>query len=152
MASASTWIVLVGLGWFVLYLMKYTGAFLDAIFVRLAAFLFLAAGTVGATGWLGDLLNSAFTTTNSAGNEIARSAVGSGFMWFVWFALGVLWLLCILPEKWFSRPIPDWLSIAGLVIPAGVATVPGPAGNFLLDAVNFFAGLVTGPATALFGG
>ena len=150
--AAAAWIVYAGLGFGALYLMKYTGSMLDALLVRVAACLFAAAGTIGATGWIGNLIHSFTTTVDSTGNQVTRSAVGSAVMWLVWFLLGLLWILCILPERWFKRSIPDWLSVSGLVLPAGLATVPGPAGVALLSILTFAGNLVMAPARALFGG
>lgn len=151
MTSATTWVLYTGIAFLSLYLMRFTGDFLDAILVRVAAILFMAAGIIGAHGWFGDALNSVFNTVNTTGGEIARSTTGSAIMYFVWFALGVLWIMCILPERWFSKAVPDWLSVSGLILPAGIATVPGPAGVALGGIILSLANLVTAPVRALFG-
>ena len=54
-------------------------------------------------------------------DQVAVQAVGSAVMFLIWFVLAVMWFACILPERWFSKPIPDWLSVTGLVLPAADA-------------------------------
>ena len=150
-ATASAWVIYTGTGFLLLFLMNFTGNFLDAVLVRVAALLFVSAGLISATGWLGNFISTTFTTVNTAGDQVARSAVGSTIMWLVWFALGLLWFLCLLPHRWFAMAIPDWLSVLGLVLPAGVALIPGPAGVALTNIITTLSHLVATPVLALFG-
>jgi hypothetical protein len=152
MMGAALFILYTGLAVILLYLMKFTGEFLDAIFVRVAAILFLAAGFIGGSGIIGNAMKQIFNQTNANGDAIARTAVGSAIMYLVWFALGLLWLLCLLPERWFGKAIPDWLSVGGIILPAGVATIPGPAGKMIYGAMLSIANLVSAPVAAFFGG
>jgi hypothetical protein len=152
MTGAASFVLYAGLAVGVLYLMQYTGEFLDAIFVRLAAILFLAAGFVGGSGIIGDTMDSIFNQTNATGDQVAKTAVGSAVMYLFWFLLGLGWLLCLLPERWFSKQIPDWLSVGGLILPAGVATIPGPAGDAIMSLMQTITGVVATPMAKLFGG
>ena len=149
---ASLGIVYAVLGFGCLHLMKYTGDMLDAVFVRLGALLFVAAGFVFADGLIGRLVRAGTVTVTSTGAQVARSVSVSTVIWMFWFGAGVLWLLCLLPEKWFGEPMPDWLSMAGLVLPVGLASVPGPAGAALTGLMRAGADLVSTPVRALFGG
>ncbi len=153
MAASTTWVVLTAAGFLFLYLMTLTSKpILDAILVRLAAFCYIGAGFIGASGWLGDMIDGLVNTTNSTGNEVARNAFGTSVVWVVAAGLAIAWIVGILPESWFSGAIPDWLSMSGLILPAFMVSVPGPAGDFLTTVLRTCAGFVTGPAQSLFGG
>lgn len=153
MAESTTWVVLTAAGFLFLYLMTLTSkALFDAILVRLAAFSFVGAGFIGASGWLGGFIDGLVTTTNSTGNEVARNAVGASIVWVAAAGLAIAWIVGILPESWFSGAIPDWLSMSGLILPAFMVSIPGPAGDFLTTVLRTCANLVTGPAQSLFGG
>jgi hypothetical protein len=152
MTGAASFVMYFGFGVGLLYLMQYTGDFLDAVLVRAAAIMFLIAGFVGADGIIGAAMDKLFVETNSAGDEIARTAVGSAIMYLIWFFLGLFWLLCLLPERWFSKAIPDWLSVGGIILPAGVDTVPGPAGESVMGIMTSIAEFFATPMAKLFGG
>jgi hypothetical protein len=152
MAGAAAFTLYTGIAIILLYLMQYTGEKLDAVFVRVAAALFLAAGFIGGSGVVGHWMRSIFVGADTHGDELARTVVGSTVMYLVWTGLAVGWLLCLAPERWFSKAIPDWLSVGGLLIPSGAATIPGPAGHALVGALRGISTFVATPVTALFGG
>lgn len=151
MTGPASFVLLTGLGFIMLYLMQYTDDTLDAVLVRLAAVLFLGAGFVGASGVIGTAVHKAFVTSNTQGDAIARTALGSSVMYLVWLGLGLLWLLCFIPERWFSKAIPDWLSVLGLLLPTGVETIPGPVGKAMVHLMRSIATFVDTPVAALFG-
>lgn len=152
MTTGATWIIYTGLAFFLMIMMHWTPGWVDWIFVRTAAILFMAAGLVGATGWLGNTLANVFNVSSSSLDSVATIAVGGSIMALVWFGLAVFWVACLLPDRWFSKQTPDWLSVGGLLLPAGIAVIPGPAGAFLMSIVTALSTLVTAPVKALFGG
>lgn len=153
MSDGFTFTVLVAAGFMFLYLMTRTkSALLDAILVRLAAFSFMGGGVVGASGWLGGLIDGIVTTTSSTGEEIGRSAGFTGLVVVASAGLMFVWIAGIVPEKWLGGDVPDWLSVSGIVLPGFVSAIPGPIGEFFMTVIQLAADIVTGPATTLFGG
>lgn len=129
--SPTLWLLLTAGGWALLWVMKYVGKPTgQALLVRAAAFAFIGAGTIGASGWIGQTLRGLLDTANTTGNQATSAAVGAGAIWIVWMFLAGAWLLCLLPESWFGRDIPDWLSISGLILPSLSSAIPGPVGDF----------------------
>lgn len=151
--EATLWLILTVAGFGLLRAMAYVGhPLLDAVMVRAAAFSFAGAGTIGASGWLGDAAAAVVSWANSAGSQAGAAALGTGAVWVVWALLSIAWLLTLLPESWFGAEIPDSLSIAGLLLPALAASIPGTLGDLLRQVINgagelmvsLVRGLVTG--------
>jgi hypothetical protein len=119
-----------------------------AITLRLAMLVFIAAGTVGLSGQLGEFLDWGLTKFTHLGNDATAYAVGSAVMWVAWLALCVVWVAGFLPTKVIRFDPHDLLAGVGLILPATAEAIPGPAGDFfagLFDEIGtFFVDLVTG--------
>lgn len=139
---ATLWVLLTVAGFALLTVMSYIKqATLRAIAVRGAAFSFVGAGTIGAAGLIGALTANVIAWVNGVGTDLGRDALGTGALWIVWLFLSIAWLLTMLPESWFGRDIPDWLSVSGLFLPALCVSIPGPVGEFfraVFDAIGEF--------------
>jgi len=149
--GATLWMVLTVAGFGLLRAMDYTThPLLDALLVRAAAFSFVGAGLIGASGWLGTTIAATVSWANGVGASVGSAAFGTGAVWIAWLVMAVAWVLTILPETWFDAPIPDWLSVAGLVLPALAASIPGPLGQGLRSAISA-AGhvMITGASRAV---
>jgi hypothetical protein len=135
--GATLWLVLTVAGFGFLRAMEYTGRpLLEAIMIRAAAFSFAGAGTVGASGWLGAAVTSTVRWLNDVGSSAGAAAIGTGAVWVIWAVMSIAWVLTLLPDSWFAADIPDALSIAGLVLPALAASIPGPLGDLLREAIG----------------
>lgn len=131
------WFVLVVAGFGLLRAMDYVHhTLLAALLVRIAAFSFMGAGIIGASGFLGDLAAAAVAWVNEAAAAAGTAALGTGAVWVIWAVLAIAWILTILPDQWFDATIPDWLSISGLLLPALAASIPGPLGDGLRQAID----------------
>lgn len=100
---------------------------LKAVLVRAAAIFFLVAGTISAGGFIGGLLRQLVHLTGQ---------VGAGVAWVLWLVLALSWLAGMVPEKWFSGNVPDWLSVSGLALPSLLASVPGAVGHAMTVAMT----------------
>jgi hypothetical protein len=150
--SATVWLVLTVMGFVLLRSMVYIRhATLKAIAIRVAAFAFIGAGTVGAAGWLGHAMTAAISAVNRIGGQAGAAAIGTGAVWIVWALLAGAWILTLLPESWFGRDIPDWLSMSGLVLPALAVTIPGPFGSMVRSVTTAVGGLMVAGAHAAVG-
>ena len=124
------WLLLTALGFLLLRSMGHIGsATLQAISVRVAAFLFIAAGTIGAAGWIGQASHTGIRIANQTGNAATAQAMGAGAIWIVWLLVMIAWVAGILPESWFAWQIPDGLSISGLFLPSLTAFLPAGVGD-----------------------
>lgn len=131
------WLVLTVAGFGLLRAMDHVmHPMLDAVMVRAAAFSFAGAGAIGASGWLGEFVTAAVSGVNQAGAKAGAAAIGTGAIWVLWAVLSIAWILTLLPETWFAARIPDSLSVAGLVLPALAASIPGPLGGILREAIH----------------
>lgn len=134
--TGTLWLLLVVTGVGLMWAMRYTRhALLDAVLVRASAFSFVGAGIVGAGGWIGALLAGLVGGVNQLGAALGMAAIGTAAVWIVWLAMTAMWVLTLLPERWFGRSIPDWLAFSGLVLPGLAAAIPGPLGQGLHTAV-----------------
>lgn len=124
-----SWILMTVFGFAVMFAMRFTPDVVDFIFVRLAGFSFIGAGLIGADGWVGDFINGTIGWLFRAINDVTNTAFGTGAAWIVAAAIAFLWIGGMLPGKVFDYDPPDWLVIAGLIVPALAAMVPGKAGN-----------------------
>lgn len=137
------WVLLVVLGFLGLKLVpRARSRTLRAVLVRVAAFLFLAAGTVSAGGFVGQLISSLVHFSG---------AVGAGVAWVGWLFMAVFWLAGIVPETWFAGDIPDWLSASGVLLPSLLASVPGPVGDTMTSGMHAVATAVGAGLGAAFG-
>jgi hypothetical protein len=135
--GATLWLVLTVAGFGLLRAMEYVAhPTLEAVIIRAAAFSFAGAGTIGAAGWLGDAVTSVVTWANDAGAEAGAAALGTGAVWVIWAVFSIAWVLTLLPDEWFGARIPDSLSVAGLVLPALAASIPGPLGDILREIIS----------------
>jgi hypothetical protein len=100
---------------------------IKAVLVRAAAILFLVAGTISAGGVIGHGLHKLVHLTGQ---------VGAGVVWVLWLVGALSWLAGMVPEKWFSGNVPDWLSVSGLALPSLLASVPGPVGHGMTVAMG----------------
>lgn len=115
------WTLLFGLGlWTLRSMPRAKHKTIKAVMVRLAAILFLVAGTITAGGFVGGLLRQLVNLTGQ---------VGAGIVWVLWLIGALSWLAGMVPEKWFRGDVPDWLSMSGLALPSLLASVPGPVGH-----------------------
>jgi hypothetical protein len=130
--EATLWFVLAVTGFGLLRAVGHVGHYLVAqVLVRVAAFSFVGAGLIGASGWLGQVMAQAVAGVNAAAAQAGVMALGTGAVWVVWLLASVAWVLTILPTRWFAAEIPDWLSIGGLVLPSLAASIPGRLGEVL---------------------
>ncbi|HET9656585.1 MAG TPA: hypothetical protein VFP72_14605 [Kineosporiaceae bacterium] len=137
------WVLLVVLGFLGLKLVpRARSRTLRAVLVRVAALLFLAAGTVSAGGFVGQLIGSLVHVSG---------AVGAGVAWVGWLFLAAFWLAGIVPEHWFAGDIPDWLSLSGVLLPSLLASVPGPVGATMTSGMHAVATTVGAGLGAAFG-
>ena len=115
------WTLLFGLGlWTLRSMPRAKHKTIKAVMVRLAAILFLVAGTITAGGLIGGWLRQLVHLTGQ---------VGAGIIWVLWLIGALSWLAGMVPEKWFKGDVPDWLSMSGLVLPSLLASVPGAVGH-----------------------
>lgn len=150
--SATVWLVLTATGFALLRSMAYMRhEKLRAIAVRAAAFAFIGAGTIGAAGWLGKAITALVTGANRVGGQASLSLLGTSAVWIVWAGLGIAWVLTLLPRRWFSLDIPDWLSVTGLVLPALAVSIQGPVGETLRTVTDTVGGLMVAGAQAAVG-
>ncbi|WP_433169898.1 hypothetical protein [Kribbella sp. CA-247076] len=116
-------------GFAAMFCMRFTPDWADFILVRVAGFSFVGAGLIGAAGWLGALIDGTIGWLVRSIDGISNGAVGTSIAWIIAAALAGLWIGGMLPGRIFSYDPPDWLVIAGLVVPSLVAMVPGRAGD-----------------------
>ena len=122
------WTLLAGLGyWNLRKVPKAKHKTLKALMVRLAAVLFLTAGTITAGGVIGRLLHSFVHLTGQW---------GAGLVWVLWFLGAMSWVAGMVAESWFAGDVPDWLSLSGLALPSLLASVPGPVGHGIATAMT----------------
>lgn len=124
-----SWILMAAFGFAAMFTMRYTPDWADFILVRVAGFCFIAAGLVGVAGWVGDLINGTIGALFRAINDLSSSALGSGIGWIIAAGITYLWIGGMLPDRLFSYDPPDYLVIAGIIVPSLVAMVPGKAGR-----------------------
>jgi hypothetical protein len=127
--GAVSWILMVVFGFAAMFAMQFTPNWADFILVRLAGFSFIGAGMIGASGWVGDIINGTLGALFRAINGVTSNAFGTGVAWILAAAIAFLWIGGMLPDRLFSYDPPDWLVIAGIIVPALVAMVPGKAGT-----------------------
>jgi hypothetical protein len=129
--SATVWLVLTATGFGLLRALPMVGHdLLKSVLVRVAAFAFIGAGVIGASGWIGSWFQAAVGWINTQGSAAMLAAIGTGAVWVLWLGLSIIWLLAVLPHGWFAFHMPDWLSVTGLALPALAASIPGPVGDF----------------------
>ena len=145
-----SWILMVAVGIACLVGMKWTPPKIDFILVRAAALSFVGAGVIGASGILGDMLDTAVDWVVDLADRAGNAAVGVGISWFVVAAVGALWVGALLPAKVFSFDYPDWLVFSGLILPALIASVPGPAGGFLSEVITTAGETMNGAVGRMF--
>ena len=141
--NGTLWVLLVATGMALMWAMRHTNvALLDAVLVRASAFSFAGAGVIGATGWMGTATAWTVATANNVGADLGAASVGSTAVWIVWAAISGMWVLTLLPERWFKKSIPDWLAFAGLLLPGLAASVPGGLGAMLRQVITACGGLL----------
>ena len=137
------WLLLAALGfWLLRTIPRARHRTLKAAMVRIAAVLFLVAGTVSAGGMIGAGITWFVHATG---------AIGAGIAWVAWLVLALSWLAGMVPERWFGGDVPDWLSVSGLLLPALLASVPGAIGGAITTATHLVAGGVGAGLGAAFG-
>ncbi len=150
--TGTLWLLLVACGVGLMWVMRYTRhPLIDAVLVRASAFSFAGAGIVGAGGWIGTVLTGLVKGLNSIGAQLGTAAIGSAAVWIVWAALSLMWVLTILPERWFGRGIPDWLAISGVVLPAMAASIPGEFGQVVSRVIEACGQLMIHAVGSAFG-
>lgn len=135
--GASLWVALTVVGAAILVAKELAGHnLITAVLVRFAALSFMAAGFIGADGWIGRWVNSLVAWAIHTGQHASSTAFGSALLVGVLTAVGAaLWLLALLPDNWWGGQMPDWGSALGLVLPSLAASIPGPAGAWFRDDV-----------------
>lgn len=106
-----------------------------AIAVRLAAIAFVGTGLNVAGGWIGTGIGWVVEWVDRIGSAVLSEAFGTTATWLLYLAFVVVWVAGMVPEKWFSFQIPDWLSISGVLLPAMTAGLPGDFGQGLHEGV-----------------
>lgn len=152
MAQTTLWLVLVASGVGLMWAMRWTPGWADAVMIRVAAALYVGAGIVGAGGWIGEVLAWMVRTINLIGAGVGVVGLGTGAIWVAWAALSVGWILTMLPDRWFSRQIPDWLAYAGLILPTAATVIPGALGEALTGLFAATGTLMISAVSGLFGG
>lgn len=148
--STASWVAYVALGAMCMWLMRYTASpVIDGILVRIAAVLFIGAGLVGADGWVGGALAWVVDAITGVAESMGSALVGASLVWVVALFLGVMWLMAMIPGKQSKFDAPDWLIVGGLVLPALLASVPGPAGEGLRTVMSAGGQLATGIVSGL---
>lgn len=130
-----TWIVALALGIGSMFLMKFTPTWGDAILIRVAALLVAGAGTMGATGWIGELFTKLFNWVTKLVNALSNDALGTPVMWLIGLALGVMWIGALLPHRLFKLNYFDGLVFSGFLLPTLLTAVPGKAGDAMRTVV-----------------
>ncbi len=106
------------------------------LMVRLAALCYLAAGVLGAAGWLGRWVDALITWIIRTSTDAGDATVGTGLVLGVIVAVGsISWLLALLPDSWWGGQMPDWGSVGALFLPALAVSIPGPVGEWLREDV-----------------
>ena len=150
--NGTLWALLVFVGFGLMWTMRHTkAALLDAVFVRVAAFSFAGAGVIGASGWIGTALAWTVTTANDLGATLGAATLGTTAVWMVWLALSLMWVLTLLPAQVFTKEIPDWLAVAGLVLPGLAASIPGEIGELLRQVIEACGQLMVDVVAGVFG-
>jgi hypothetical protein len=140
-----SWILMTAVGFGLMFAMRFTPDKVDFVLVRLAGGAFIGAGLMGASGWIGALIDNTLGWLVRIIDQLARAAVGTTVAWIVAAGIAALWIGAMLPDRYFKYDPPDWLVIGGLVLPSLVAMIPGRAGQFF-DTTITAAGqaLITG--------
>lgn len=125
------WFVMIVAGTGLLYASRHVNKMFDPIMDRAAGALFVGAGVLSTTGWVGDLLDAVVGWLVSAANSIGDAAVGTGLAWIAAAALGIMWFGAMMPQKLVAYRFPDWLLYSGVLLPGLLASVPGTMGNML---------------------
>ncbi len=124
-----SWVLMVAAGFACTWVMTRTSSRLaDMILVRIAAACWIAAGMIGAAGWLGQWMRSVVSWVTKAADRIGNQAIGTSIVWIVAAGVGLLWVGAMLPDRIFRYDPPDWLLISGLVLPSLLVAVPGHLG------------------------
>lgn len=135
--GASLWVALTVISAAILVTKQLAGHnLITAALARFAALGFLAAGVIGADGWIGRWMHDVISWATHTGQHASTSAFGSALLiGVVALIASILFLLALLPDSWWGGSMPDWGSVCGLVIPALAVSIPGPAGNWLRNDV-----------------
>lgn len=135
--GAGVWVCLTAVGIAMMLSKQLAGAsFITWCLVRLSALFLLAAGVVGAAGWIGRWTNDLITWAISTATNAGDAALGTGVVLGVVVAIGsVAWLLALLPDSWWGGQMPDWGSACGLILPSLAVSIPGPIGRTLREDV-----------------
>jgi len=150
--TGTLWVLLVATGLGLMWAMRWTRSpMLDAALIRAAAFSYAGAGVIGAQGWIGQSLRWMVESVNRVGAQAGSAGVGTAAVWVVWAGLAIMWVLTLLPERWFSKPIPDWLAISGVMLPGMAASIPGPLGAGLSRVITAAGGLMVNLVSYAFG-
>lgn len=147
-----TWLVMLAAGVGSLILLKKTSGKIEPWLERFGAASFLAAGSIGATGQAGALLNSLSTGVVGIADRLGQSAFGAGVVWIGALALGIAWVGAMIP-RWFGWNYPDLLILAGFFLPSLLQGTPdGPLGNFLREFTELAADIAIYCVSWLLGG
>jgi hypothetical protein len=137
-----------------IFLMKYSKAFkgrktLHFILERSAALAFLTAGTMGMTGWLGQLTMEIANGIIGAFNSASLLLAGQSLYGVIVVGLAIYWFIAWLPKKATKGDLDmnDGLIYFGTFIPflLAAATIPlaGPLLVFFEGIGEFMIGLLT---------
>lgn len=137
MGGASLWVALTVVASALLLGKQLAGHnLITVILVRVAALCFLAAGVIGADGWIGRVTSDLIGWVTHTGQDASKVAFGTALTVGVIVAAGsIAWLLALLPDSWWGGQMPDWGSVLGLFLPALAVSIPGPIGNWLRNDV-----------------
>ena len=137
-APGLSWVLMVAVGFGCTWAMTHTDSkLLDMILIRFAAASWIAAGMIGAVGWLGDWMRSATTWVTRNADHLGHQAIGTSIVWIITAGVALLWVGAMLPDRLFSYDPPDWLLISGLVLPSLLVAVPGHLGVALRGATEW---------------
>lgn len=112
------------------------GRIAQEVMVRVAAFLWLAAGTVGLSGFIGNLIVDIVQSFMSLLDNLGSAAVGTGLGWLVALIVSGAWICGMLPDTWVRSKRQDWLIVAGLILPTVLSSIPGETGQMLREVMS----------------
>lgn len=125
------WVTMAAIGFALMWGRRKTSKeWVDAWLERFAALFFIGAGVIVAPGWPSDVVNWVGNLLNQIGGAVGNAGqLGTVVTLVVALGASVYWFLGLLPNSLFDEPIPDWLTVGGLILPALAAGIPGPVGE-----------------------
>lgn len=146
------WFQILMAGVFFMVAMLFTPPKIDFILKRAGAACFFTSGThlVTSGGWLADLFRavSGWLTNLLDGSVAALLGVSivAGLLAAMWAAL---WLLAMVPTKWFALEYSDRMIYSGAALPFFIALIPDDVGDALRNVTTVISELTTSLVTGV---